>query len=85
MASDIPNKRIVARCTGLPRWLSAKVLKNPPANAGDTGSIFGPGRFPGVENGNTLQYSGLENPMVRGGWWATVHVGHKRVWTQLSN
>ena len=21
----------------------------------------------------TLQYSGLENPMDRGAWWATVH------------
>ena len=47
------------------------MLKNPPANAGDTGSILGSGRFPRIENGNTLQYSGLENPMVRGGWWAT--------------
>ena len=24
-------------------------------------------------NGNTLQYSCLENPMDGGGWWATVH------------
>ena len=24
-------------------------------------------------NGNTLQYSCLENPMDRGVWWATVH------------
>ena len=24
-------------------------------------------------NGNTLQYSCLENPMDRGAWWATVH------------
>ena len=23
--------------------------------------------------GNPLQYSCLENPMDRGGWWATVH------------
>ena len=39
------------------------VIKNPPANAGDTkdeGSIPGLGRFPGVGNGNPLQYSCLE-------------------------
>ena len=36
------------------------VVKNPPANAGDTrdmSSIPGWGRCPGVENGNPLQYS----------------------------
>ena len=27
---------------------------------------------PGEGNGNALQYSGLENPMDRGVWWATV-------------
>ena len=27
----------------------------------------------GEGNGNSLQYSCLENPMVRGAWWATVH------------
>ena len=30
------------------------VVKNLPANAGDTGLISGPGRFPAEENGNTL-------------------------------
>ena len=39
----------------------------------DAGSIPGLGRSPGVGNGNTLQYSCLENPMVRGAWQATVH------------
>ena len=36
------------------------VVKNPPANAGDTGdmgSIPGSGRSSGVGNGNLLQYS----------------------------
>ena len=37
-------------------------------------SVSGPGRSPGVGNGNPLQYSCLENPMDRGVWWATVHV-----------
>ena len=38
----------------------------------------------GVENGNPLQYSCLENSMDKGGWWATVHVV-KKSWTQLSD
>ena len=40
------------------------MVKNPPANAGDTGdvdSIPGLGRSPGGGNGNPLQYSCLEN------------------------
>ena len=32
-------------------------------DARDIGSIPGLGRYPGVENGNILQYSGLENSM----------------------
>ena len=35
-------------------------------DAGDTGSIPGWGRSPGVGNGNPLQYSRLGNPMDRG-------------------
>ena len=52
------------------------VVKNPPANVGDTrkvGSIPGSERSPGVGNGNPFQYSCLENPMDRGAWEATVH------------
>ena len=56
------------------------MVKNPPANAGDVGSITGLGLSPGEGNGNPLQYSCLGHPMARGGWWATVHgvakVGH---------
>ena len=37
-------------------------VKNPPAKAGDRGSIPGSGRFPREENGNLGQYSCLENP-----------------------
>ena len=51
----------------------ALVLKNPPANAGDAGSIPGSERSPGVGSGNPLQYSCLGNSMGRGAWWATVH------------
>ena len=59
---------------GFPRHVS--VVKNLPANAGDTGdmgSISGSGRSPGEENGNPLQYSCQDNPMDRGAWQATVH------------
>ena len=49
------------------------VVKNPPANAGDTGLIPESGRGPGGGRRNPLQYSCLENPMDRGAWQATVH------------
>ena len=44
------------------------VVKNLPANAGDTGSIPELGRSPGEGNGNPFQYSCLENFMERGAW-----------------
>ena len=57
------------------------VVRNPPANgggiggvgiggAGDTGSIPGSGRSPGVGSGNLLQYSCLENSISSGAWQA---------------
>ena len=49
------------------------MVKNLPANAGDTGSNPGVGRFPGGGYGNPLQYSCLGNLMDRGDWWAIVH------------
>ena len=48
------------------------MVKNLPANAGDSGSVPGLGRSPGEGSGNPLQYSCLGNPMDRGAWWATV-------------
>ena len=45
------------------------VVKNLPANAGDAGdkgSIPGPGRSPGGRHGNPLQYACLGNSMNRG-------------------
>ena len=54
-------------------FLGGSVVKNPPANAGDTGLIPGSGRSPGGRNDNPLQYSCLENPMNREAWWATVY------------
>ena len=38
----------------------------------------------GEGNGNTLQYSGLENSMDREAWWATVCGIAKNSQTQLS-
>ena len=52
------------------------MVKNLPVSAGDARHVSltpGSGRSPGVENGNPLQYSRLENSMDRGAWWATVH------------
>ena len=54
-------------------FLSGAVVKNPPANVGDTGSIPGLGRSSGEGNDYLLQYFCLENSMDRGAWWATVH------------
>ena len=72
------------------RWLEeyiaiecvvARVVGKEPAcqcrSVRDTDLIPGLGRSPGEGNGNTLQYSCLENPMDRGAWQATAYgVGH---------
>ena len=53
----------------------ALVVKNPPANAGDTGdwgSIPGLRRSPEGSRDNPHQYSYWENPMERRAWRATV-------------
>ena len=56
------------------------VVKNPPANAGDTGLIPESGRSPGEGNGNPLPYSCLGNPMDRGDCQATA-LGIAKSWT----
>ena len=63
---------ISCRC-GLPKRRSGK---ESPANTGDTrevSSIPGSGRSPRGGNGNSLQYSDLENSMDGGSWWTTLH------------
>ena len=58
------------------------VVKNPPANAGDTrdiGLIPGSGRSPGGGYGNPLYHSCLENPMDRRAWEAVVSTVWQRV------
>ena len=58
------------------------LVKNPPANARDTMSLIPEsGRSHGVENGNPLQYSCLENSVDRG---APV-LGATKSQTQLSD
>ena len=49
------------------------MVKNLPANAGDTGLIPGSERSTGEGNDNPLQYSYLENPVSRRVWKSTVH------------
>ena len=66
-------------------WSSpcSSVGKESVCNSGDLGSVPGSGRSLGEGNGNSLQYSCLENHMDRGAWQAKVHgitrVGHDLV------
>ena len=75
--------------SSLPREVKRKWLwdlswsQNPPANAGDMGSIPGLGRSPGGGHGSPLQYSCLENPMDREAWWAAFH-GVAKSWIRLN-
>ena len=68
-----PCARVAGR--GWATVSGGSVVKNPPANAGDTGDtglIPGSGRILGVAIGNLLHNSCLGNPMDRGARWATV-------------
>ena len=52
------------------------MVKNPLANAGDTGVVGlipGSRRSPEEGHGTPLQHSCLENSKDRRPWWATVH------------
>ena len=62
--------------------LVAQPVENPPASAGDVGSVPEWRRSPGEGHDNPLQYSCLENPMDRGAWRPTVH-GVTKCWTWL--
>ena len=55
--------------------------KESACNAGDPGSIPGSGRSPGEGNGNSLQYSCLENSKDREVWQATIQgIAKSRIW-----
>ena len=58
---------------GFPDGTSGKESACKTGDIPDLDLISGSGRSPGEGNGNTLQYSCLENPMNRGAWRATVH------------
>ena len=62
-------------------WASlvGQVVKNLPANAGDSGLIPGLGRSPREGNGSLLQFHSLENSMDRGAKWAVQSKGSQRV------
>ena len=65
-------------------FAGGSVVKNPPTNGRDVGSVPGLGRSTGEGNGNPLQCSCLGNSMDRGAWQATVH-GVTKSQIQLSN
>ena len=78
---------------GISKWLKNKLIRgNRPEdfpggsegkasvyNVRDLGSIPGLGRFPGEGNGNSLQYSCLENPVDGGAWCRLLSMGLQRV------
>ena len=66
--------------TGSPGGSVVKNLPDSTREAGESGSIPGSGRPPGVGNGNPFHHSCLENSMDRGAWWAAVH-GVAKSWT----
>ena len=70
------------RDTGFPHGSDSKESACNAGDAGDMGRIPGLGRSLGVGNGNSLQYSCLENPMDRGAWQATIH-RVTQSWTRL--
>ena len=70
---NISDLKIAYRYVYKIGFLHGSVGKEVACNAGDMGLIPGSGRYPGERNGNSLQYSCLENPMDRGAWQATVH------------
>ena len=58
------------------------LVKNPPANAGEVGSIPDLGISSREGKGKPFQYSCLENPMDSGTWW-TIVLGVTKSQTQL--
>ena len=73
ISAELNNMKTFSYVTFNIGFPGGSVVKNPPANAGDTSSILGLERSPGEGNGNTFQYFGMENPMDRGAYWATIY------------
>ena len=83
--SDLASKQV--NHSGFP---GGSVTKNPPANAGDVGSIHDPGRSLGEGNGTPLQYSCLGNPMDKFSFpppqieWTGIRTIQKQLFISLS-
>ena len=73
MSVFIKIKCISIYIRGFPGGSVGKESAFSAGDARDTGLTPGSGRSPGGGHDNSLQYSCLKNPMVRGAWWATVH------------
>ena len=71
-------------CSRLQSFTGGAVVKNQPANAGDSHLIPGSGRSPREGNGNLLQYSCLGNPMDRGAWCTAEYRVEKSVGHDLA-
>ena len=81
------NSAMRAQIPFIPLSYNGSVGKEPACHEGDTGDVGlipGLGRSPGEGNGNPLQNSCLENPMIRGARRATVQRVTKSR-TQLSD
>ena len=65
-------------------FLGGSDSKESACNVRDLGSIPGSRRSPGGGNGNSLQYSCLDNPINKEAWRATVY-GVAKSQTRLSN
>ena len=79
--NSILNSLVLIIIQGFPGGSDGKTSA---CNAGDPGSIPGSGKSPGEGNGNSLQYSCLENSMDGGAWQATV-LGVTKSQSRLSN
>ena len=75
MTEQLSRYKCVLYLKGFP---GGSVVRNLPANTGDSGLIPGWGRSCGKGNGNPLQYSCLGIPMDRGTWQVTVLESQKR-------
>ena len=67
-----------------PGFLGSSVVKNLPANAGDTGSVPGSGRCPGKGNGNPPSFLTWGMPWTEGPGRLQA-MGPQRVRTRLKN
>ena len=85
LSAKFDSTFITSMLTKFGLYQVALAVKYLPANAGDIRDpdlILGSGRSLEGGNGNSFQYSCLENPMDRGTWQDTV-CGVSKSWTRL--